>query len=209
QFRSNSYPAMAIDATGRIYVAWAERQANLVPLQRGFPSEVRYGEARIVMTTSRDGIVWRPTRLADDTATGPIIGTRHQVMPSLTFARGKLILSYYDARDSIDRTGQAAPYLSDRSTPPQVASPFATPPFWQTIDVRAAQADPADDPAFLSVKVSRYLYSKSRDAGGRIVITQQEFNPPNLPLFAAGTLPFIGDYVDLAPAPMFVSDAKG
>jgi len=33
-----------------------------------------------------------------------------------------------------------------------------------------------------------------------------QFNPPNYPLFQGGTAPFIGDYIDLVPAPMFIND---
>ena len=41
-FRSNAYPAMAVDDTGRVYLAVSRRQAN--------------GDARIVMTVSADGV---------------------------------------------------------------------------------------------------------------------------------------------------------
>jgi titin len=34
-------------------------------------------------------------------------------------------------------------------------------------------------------------------------------NPPNLPMFKLGTVPFIGDYIDLAPAPSFVPNGSG
>ena len=36
-----------------------------------------------------------------------------------------------------------------------------------------------------------------------------QFNPPNLPLFRQGTVPFMGDYLDLAPAPAFVQGTNG
>ena len=35
-------------------------------------------------------------------------------------------------------------------------------------------------------------------------LEQLQVNPPNLPMFKLGTVPFIGDYIDLAPAPSFV-----
>lgn len=34
-------------------------------------------------------------------------------------------------------------------------------------------------------------------------------NPPNLPMFKQGTVPFIGDYIDVAAAPTFVPTANG
>ena len=36
-----------------------------------------------------------------------------------------------------------------------------------------------------------------------------QFNPPNLPLFRQGAVPFMGDYIDLAPAPPFVLNDAG
>ena len=39
---------------------------------------------------------------------------------------------------------------------------------------------------------------------GSTVEQQLQFNPPNLPMFRQGTAPFMGDYIDLAPAPPFV-----
>ena len=38
---------------------------------------------------------------------------------------------------------------------------------------------------------------------------QLQWNPPNLPMFRSGTVPFFSDYLDLAAAPPFVSDGAG
>ena len=35
------------------------------------------------------------------------------------------------------------------------------------------------------------------------------YNPPNLPLFRQGTTPFMGDYIDLAPAPAYLQNPDG
>src|SRR5262249_13157066 len=41
------------------------------------------------------------------------------------------------------------------------------------------------------------------------VSQQLQFNPPNLPLFRQGTVPFMGDYLDLIAAPPFVLGTNG
>jgi hypothetical protein len=42
-----------------------------------------------------------------------------------------------------------------------------------------------------------------------IQTVQLDFNPPNLPLFAQGLKPFLGDYIDIIPSPFFVPDRDG
>src|SRR5262249_8375317 len=91
-----------------------------------------------------------------------------------------------------------------------------------TIDVRVAQLDlrqPVDyaAPLFTSARVSQYAFGITNpafggDAGGVLTppatLTQLGFNPPNLPLFAKGTTPFVGDYIDIAGLE-FVRDPAG
>jgi hypothetical protein len=91
-----------------------------------------------------------------------------------------------------------------------------------TIDVRVAQLDlrsPVDfgAPVFTSARVSQYPYgitdtSGMGDAGDVLTppptLNQLQFNPPNLPLFAKGTTPFVGDYIDIAGLD-FVRDPSG
>ena len=51
-FRTNAYPAMTVDGTGRVYIAWAERGSPPTPKRSGD------GDARIASsTTRRDGRV--------------------------------------------------------------------------------------------------------------------------------------------------------
>ena len=57
-----------------------------------------------------------------------------------------------------------------------------------------------------SQKVSQYLQGS---LPGSRELEQLQYNSPNLPLFKLGTVPFMGDYIDLAPAPAFVQDARG
>ncbi len=82
-----------------------------------------------------------------------------------------------------------------------------------TLDIFAAFATPQDAPQFQSSRVSRYLYGSRKAAagsvncpsstpGGCVLIEQQQQSPPNLPIAANGSLPFIGDYIDLAAQTM-------
>src|SRR5213078_1602142 len=70
-----------------------------------------------------------------------------------------------------------------------------------TIDVWAAQADPADVPKFTSARVSQYIFGSR---AGSTLIEQLQVNPPNLPLFKQGSAPFMGDYLDIAASPSFL-----
>jgi hypothetical protein len=214
-FRFNAYPTLALDGEGMVYLAWSERGIG--------PG----GDARIMLATAGEG------KDLDFSALSPVENppTRgHQLMPSLTFAGGKLVLVYYDLReDSSD--AQYTPLgggqysmtevpVGDLAPPnPQPAKVFndfiadAAPAGYspiqrrQTLDVRASQAIPGKMPVFsASVQVSDYLFG-SRP--GSTLIEQLQFNPPNLPMFAMGSVPFLGDYIDVAPAPAFVPGGNG
>ncbi|MCX6553194.1 MAG: sialidase family protein, partial [Acidobacteria bacterium] len=192
-FRTNAYPTMAVDGTGRIYVAWAAR---------GFAtpwSDPLTGDARIVLSTSSDGgSTWSmPRSLVDNYP-----GAGHQLMPTLTFAAGKLVIAYYDLRDDV--AGVFAKYV-DEGEAVRLAGKR------HTIELRAAMADPAGAPAFTSyttvsgdgtlnpsTQVSQYLMGNLDRAGARSLGVRLQYNPPNLPIFAQGTIPFIGDYIDIA-----------
>jgi hypothetical protein len=83
----------------------------------------------------------------------------------------------------------------------------------QTVDVRAAQAPPGNPPAFLpSVEVTQYQFGSVPGANGSITpgsaIQQLQVDPPNLPMFQTGTLPFFGDYIDVA-GPTFIPNSNG
>ena len=188
RFRTNGYPTMAIDDTGRVYIAWTERGFSTIP---GRTSPVD-GDAKIVMATSSNGAAWRaPQAVSDPSQPG------HQFMPSLTFAGGKLLLIYYDLRDDVSQT--LSRFADDTSARPSLHR--------RTMDIRASMAEPGALPIFApSVKVSNYAIG-SRP--GSSVIEQMQYNPPNLPMFRLGTVPFVGDYIDLTPAPAFVPVGRG
>ena len=103
EMRTTAFPSMAIDGCGQIYVAWSQRDPQ------------SSGDARIVMSTSMDGVSWTApfrvdnTPISDDYSNSFTRG--NQFMPSLTFAAGKLMVLYYDLH--LDHTlGAFAPAYS-------------------------------------------------------------------------------------------------
>ncbi len=103
-----------------------------------------------------------------------------------------------------------------------------------TVDVRMATATPSANPSFTGATLSRMpfgqrgdeldLYASGQAAGFAGPIEVVDFaasprpalrrlqdlqvNPPNLPMFKNGTVPFIGDYIDVQ-GPVFVRTATG
>jgi hypothetical protein len=182
-FRTNAYPAMAIDGSSRVYVAWSERG---FAVERPSPVD---GDARIRVATTTDAVSFT----APVTAANETLG--HQVMPSLAFAGGKLMLVYYDLRDTAAQI--FGKYITDQGLTVKR----------QTIDIRASLGTIGPTPAFApSVKVSDYLTGYRSNT---TVLEQLQINPPNLPMFKLGTVPFIGDYIDLTPTPAFVPAGGG
>ncbi len=184
-FRTNAYPTMAADGTGRVYIAWT---------QRGYAADSGPADgARIVIATTRDGRSFTAPQAVDDHATP---GRGHQLMPSMAFAGGKLMLVFYDLRDSRAQTSNRI--MSDFNTNTGLR---------QTIDIRSALASPGDNPAFApSVRVSDYLLGFNPSSGE---VEEMQVNPPNLPMFKLGTVPFMGDYIDVTAAPAFVPTGNG
>ncbi len=189
QFRTTAYPTITVDDSGRVYVAWS---------QVGTGAD---GGARILVKTSMDGQNWSgtPTVVTDS----PPSPRGQQIMPQLTFAAGKLMLTYFDFRDDL---ALAPPPLGPPTALPGsgiIADPVIRSgrPYLHTIDGRAAQASPADAPLFVSTRISKYLFDLVPTAGQPPQLRQLQYNPPNLPLFNQGSQPFIGDYIDIAPPP--------
>ncbi len=202
-FRTDTFPSMAIDQTGRVYIVWSQR--NL------------FGNARIVMSSSSDGTSWTAPASVDDP--NPTFQNQ-QFMPSITSTAGKLMVLYYDSLE--DHTvgmltkncpvGQPCTYVESRLSIPDSGLPGPFPGFLsdaglhrrRTLDVRTAQTNPGALPAFgPSVRVSKYLYGSSPAYATSLglasnSILQLQFNPENLPMFKLGTVPFIGDYIDFA-----------
>lgn len=183
RFRSNAYPTATVDDSGRLYVAWSERGfAQLRP-------DAVEGDARVVIVTSTDGERFTQPRAVDEDGQ-----PGHQLMPTIAFAGGRLMLVYYDVRET--RAQNFGAFVSDAGLSTR-----------QTMDIRAAMGQKGGTPQFeSSVKVSDYLMG-FRSASGPL--EQLQVNPPNLPMFRQGTVPFIGDYIDVTAAPMFVVGRNG
>ncbi|MBV8070704.1 MAG: putative Ig domain-containing protein, partial [Acidobacteriaceae bacterium] len=213
-FRTNAYPSIAVDNTGRIYVAWSQRGPN--------NTDARIQIVAGAAATSAGGATVNWTA---PVAVDPNPNNRgHQIMPVLAFSAGKLTVAWYDLRDDdllfvytpisgaqystvLQNDGgapdypQFGPYIQDPTGPNY--SPDAR---RQTLDVRAAQTTPASFPTFFSsVQVSSYAFGS---LPGSSAIQQLQVNPPNLPMFQTGTVPFFGDYVDIA-GPTFISNHNG
>ncbi|MBA3638250.1 MAG: hypothetical protein H0W53_03030 [Acidobacteria bacterium] len=187
-FRTNAYPTMTIDGEGRVYVAWAER--GFAPL-----NDLEEGDARIVIASSTNGATWTLPVTVDNTA---VAG--HQVMPTIAFAGGKLMIAYYDFQHDV--SGVFRRFVDETS-----AVTFGQKR--HTVDVRAAMALPGPITEFgSSVRVSEYLMG-NRPNTPPGPVEQLQYNPPNLKLFQLGTVPFVGDYIDLAPSPSFGPTAGG
>ncbi|HKW02873.1 MAG TPA: HYR domain-containing protein [Vicinamibacterales bacterium] len=176
-FRTNGYPAMCTDTTGLARIAWA---------QRGYGPQ---GDARILVSTSNNGNSWSTPVPVDNYP-----GRGHQLMPAMACSANTATVLWYDQRDDNAQT-LFGPSIFGTI----IADPIPPPPA-HTIDVRAAQTG-SNGQFGGSIKVSRYNFAFDT---GLQQLVQLEFNPVNWPLFSGGQLPFLGDYIDLAPAQPFL-----
>ena len=208
-FRTVAYPALAFADDGYLYMAVSQ-----VP---GGPSGTLGGvQARITMTRTKDGVWEAPREVASIGADG------QQFMPALAYAAGKLQLIWYDVRFD-----EAEPRRSD-SLIDEAKALTTSPKIRRTIDLMGAQASLPSSvwpPAFQPYGVAQPDYNEisngvrplrgprisqyrigdrvpgNDEAGPR----QLQFNRANLPLYGGGTIPFIGDYIDISGTP-FVFD---
>ncbi len=193
-FRTTGFPSMVFDGTGRSYVAYASRgYASSNPNPVG-------GDSRIVVTTSQDGATWTLPQPID-------VSERdgHQIQPALAAHRGYVFALYYDFREDI--SGVFDRFIVDLPVDPSIPR--------HSTDVRVAQALAADVPEFTDYSVldlnpssqaSRYPFLLLNDENGDPQSVQLLYNPPNLPMFKGGTVPFFGDYLDIAGLRYFLDD---
>ncbi len=203
---------------GRIFVAWSQRGVGPGGDARVVLSVSTDGASTWSAPKPIDN-----ASLADDSGTSFSRG--HQFMPQMTVTADKITVIYYDAR--LDHTfGLFSPrsnpllpdpvtgklYLETRALKGELLDPGGatrvfTPFFvetgmteWRhTLDLRVAQADSAVSPAFTSARLSQYIFGTRGDETGTVTALQQlQVNPPNLRLFQQGTVPFLGDYIDVA-----------
>jgi hypothetical protein len=123
--------------------------------------------------------------------------------------------------DPTTGTGIYAPWLDDGTTR------YVR----HTLDARVGATTPSDAPDFVTSELTKYRFGVRGDelataSGGSLTVPgydggidlvrdgklrylqQLELNPPNLPLFKNGTVPFIGDYIDVQ-GPAFVRGKNG
>ncbi len=187
-FRSSAFPTITSDGQ-RIYLAWSARNfAKRLP-------DPTLDDARVVMSTSLNGVNWTPAQMVDHAPERP----GHQIMPALTFGAGKLSLVYYDLRNDVSQL--FGPFVDE--LPILTLNP---PGLRHTLDVRVAQAAPAEAPLFQSIQLSDYAIGSTTD---NAPLQQLQFNPPNLPIFQKGNAPFMGDYLDIAMAPTIRPNGDG
>lgn len=176
-FRTNCYPTMAVDDTGIVYLAWSEHGMG--------PN----GESRLMLVTSTNGTKWSNPKPIEN----PETMEGHQFMPTMAFANGKLMVAWYDSRN--DYSQQFTEYIDETH-----------PEYRHTVDVRIARAEPGNDPVFEpSIQISRYIWVIQK-TNGEWELKQAQWNPANYPQFQGGTTPFMGDYIDISPSPVFVWD---
>jgi hypothetical protein len=223
-FRTNDYPTISVDDASHVYVAWAQRDV-------GNPATLlaNGGDARIVVqtgtpTSNPNNI---PLAWSAQLAVDSYLGRGHQIMPGMAFTAGKLTVAWYDLRyddevaiytalgvagqfsEQEENDGGAPNFPSFGTYIQDPVAPFPTDARRQTLDVRAAQALPGNPPSFFpSVQVSDYSYGSVPPISSSSPIQQLQVDPPNLPMFESGTLPFFGDYIDVA-GPTFIPLENG
>src|SRR5215831_17584511 len=235
-FRTTAYPAMAVGDSGialipgPLYLAWSQRGQG--------PN----GEARIMMlaipgNASISSSGFKPPTLFpidngavtnDLGGTFPVLTAGHQVMPSMTFNQGKLMVVYYDLRQ--DHTiGEFTPSVMNGIFTPDANGNFFEEtrdqvtefpnlsyysPYFiddagltvrrHTIDVMLAQANASFGvPTFTYSRVSHYDLGlfEGESGGADAPFHQLKFDPPNLPMFAQGTGAFMGEYIGITGQP--------
>jgi streptogramin lyase len=234
-FRTTAYPALAVADSGiplipgPVYLAWSQR------------GEGPNGEARIMMlaipgnASFTSGGFQPPTPFAVDNGavtndlggTFPALTAGHQIMPTMTFNQGKLMLLYYDLRQ--DHTiGEFTPNILNGFFAPDSNGNFfeesrdqveeyptaSYSPYFiddsgltvrrHTIDLVLAQSNGGSgNPKFNYVRVSHYDFGlfEGESAGLTAPFNQLKFDPPNLPMFEQGEGAFLGDYIGITGQP--------
>jgi len=216
-FRTNDYPQITVDSSSRVYLSWSQRNVGNVSTNGG---DARIMVATGTLTSSKTvPLQWSAPELVD-----PYPNRGHQIMPGMAFSAGKLTVAWYDLRNddlfaiytALGVDGQFSDVLENDGGAPDFpafgtyiqdpATPYSQDARRQTLDVRAAQAIPGNPPSFFpSVQVTNYPYGS---VPGNTEIQQLQVDPPNLPMFQSGTLPFFGDYIDVA-GPTFIANPDG
>jgi len=196
RFRTTAFPTMTADANGRAYVGWADRGRQ--PDGSCDPT----GAARIMVSTSTDGLTWSAPQVAVPSPTD-----EHQIMPSLAFTAGKLFLAWVDFTEDV--SGVFGQFV-DEANLFLNGVPVNPPARRHTTDMRVAVADPGMGNSFgdESAQVSRYLMGRTPSISPSVPGTpiQLQWNAWNRRWARRGTVPFAGDYIDIATLPYLPPD---
>ena len=197
-FRSNSFPTIAVDGKGNVYLA---DQEKAFPTGGSYPAG--YYEPRVVIyTSSTGGASWTKGSVVDvgtSSSSNPPITAAQQFMPVLSFGGGLLKLMWYDFREQSQ--------ISDK-----IAGGYYITGFDRQMQTYVAQSDVSlhdgnGNPLFSpSVPVTQYLIEPRT---GKIPTVgnaglDPAVNRPNLPMYSGGTNAFSGDYIGQMSAAPFV-----
>lgn len=175
-FRTNAFPTLVGDGGGRFLAFWSQR--GFAASDIGGP-DCALGQSRLVYSIFSDG--WSFEGALDNAP--DLIG--HQVMPHAARSGGRIMVGYWDSRDSL---GIFDSFLTDTEDP-------ANPGFFsrQTMTLRALQIG-FDGAVSDSLPVSQYLVGD--DGSGTLVPLERNY--VNLRLFQQGRTPFMGDYISVS-----------
>jgi uncharacterized protein YjbI with pentapeptide repeats len=226
--RTTAYPTITLDYFPRVYVAWSNRLVNPDPNDVDAVIALATSNGHVtsgapdnddVGTSPNDAMSWSLPVAVDNPPVGPNVptGRGHQIMPSLSFAAGKLMLVYYDLR--LDNTTgvftrdpvtgalveSRAPAGDLPGSPNKVFSPFiaeaeftgydpvtGNPTFADTLlrrhTIDVVAAQASPGPAPV-FSTRRVSQYRAGSRPNSVLIEQLQYNPPLLPLFAcAGIL---------------------
>ena len=221
--RTIAFPMMAVDGNGRFYLAWPARVGPLAIDGKRDGRIVVSTSSDGVSWSTPVAVDNPPSRghqfmPAITVVQGKVLVGYYDQQEDSTAGELRCLSAACQATPPESRTtamfDEVRVPMGDLAAPAQPGKVFAN-PFMDappsgfgfgallrrhTIDVRVAQADVPliGAPTFApSVRVSQYLFGSSSQGTDKTV-RQLRFNVPNLPLFALGTKPFLGDYTDLA-----------
>ena len=179
-------------------------------------------DARVVLTLSGNGGTSWSAPVAVDSPGFDLGGALpepprgHQIMPALAYGGGRLHIVWYDVRDTAAFVG----------TNPGVFGPFiqeVTTGRRHTVDVRGAELqisatgavtllpyggiiqDVTPDANNPVPKISQYLLGGPANTS---TVQPLQFNRALLRLYAGGTRPFIGDYLDVQTVPYLLQNGQ-
>jgi hypothetical protein len=226
-FRTVAYPTLAFADDGYLYLAVSQ-----VPQEFHTPGTLGGAQARIYMTRANSA-GWEPTPvpiILDADAAG------QQFMPALAYAAGKMQMIWYDVRfdEAFTPNVVATERLIDDEAALQASARRRTldvlgaqanftvsngmvstawPPVFTRYGVSQPDyndtvggAIPARGP-----RLSQYLVGDPQPAVNQTPAGARQllFNRGGLLLYGGGTIPFVGDYIDVAPIPFVFNAASG